>query len=709
MKTNLKKIWDQASFGFARRLAVVFGALVAVFVALLLVINIQTQIEQVETRVELRADHLASLTTEISLPYVLENNPIRLEIIYEELARQGDIDSVSLFDDQGWLIVSAADDAGFLMQTQDSLVLRAQASGERQHLRSEKQLQIAQPLNVGGRTIGVIRIDICSDAFNAAMQTVWVRNISGGLAIIFFGILGSFLIANCLTRPLNQLTQATKRATKGDLDHRLCLKTNDEMGELATSFNTMMDTLQNSLREIHRVAYEDKLTGIPNRSWLNTQLERLTRTQAGKHKPFAVLFLDLDNFKAANDTHGHHIGDLLLKAFATRLSSCLMQHDLSVMKVQGDDSRTVCIVENEAILGRLGGDEFTIILPHEKAQAVAQTIIDAMKRPFNLEGLKIVTSSSIGIALYPDHARSREHLLKCADVAMYQAKHAGRDRFAVYDHSSHERLTAQTQLEKDIAKAIETDEFELYLQPQLRVGSNDVAGAEGLIRWNHRDKGMITPDTFLPVATQAGLLPGIGALMTRKAIMAAAQINQGRQKPILIAVNVAIEELNQEGFADHIIAMLGRYGADPKTLEIEITEGTAMEENGLIERQVHQLRAIGVRFAIDDFGIGYSNLARLKALSFETLKVDRSLMAGIGDDLASQSLLNTILEMADAIGADVVAEGIETQTQLDFLQQTSCEFYQGYFCGKPMPADAFARWLKAHEDEETGVVHARAA
>jgi EAL domain-containing protein (putative c-di-GMP-specific phosphodiesterase class I) len=259
-------------------------------------------------------------------------------------------------------------------------------------------------------------------------------------------------------------------------------------------------------------------------------------------------------------------------------------------------------------------------------------------------------------------------------------------------------MIERSALERDLEHAVENDCFQMYLQPQFEVDGTQPVGAEALIRWEHPDRGTVPPNVFLPVAASIGLLPKIGNLMIAKAIKAASQLNQGPGKRLTISVNVTIEDLNESGFADSVKHLLDRYDVDPTTLEIEVTESTAMEEGALVQQQVDELRKLGVRFAIDDFGMGYSNLGRLKALAFETLKIDRSLITGIGEDPASESLLYTILDMAKAIHADVVAEGIETADQLAFLRNAGCRYYQGYYGGKPMQADDFIAWVDTRGD-----------
>ena len=683
------------TWGLRRRLAIIFAVLTVAFVGTVIQLNVDTQLRLIEQRTELRATYIADLVSGVSMSAMARGDLAELEPFYLGHSQQPDIETIFLLDAEGRLLVSG--DAGQQrgMVVADPLAWTALASGTVVTERQGALIRTAAPVRAGDAIAGVLRFDLSRTALLGEVRAVWQSNLVAGLAFVVIGSWLSWLLAGRLTVALDRLTRATRAATAGDLDQKIMLRSNDEFEVLSTSFSAMLDTIQHSMAEIHRVAYEDKLTAIPNRAWLNRQLEVLAAPDS-KAGEFAVMFLDLDRFKQVNDTHGHHVGDLLLQVFAGRLNTCMLALGLKPRVVGREDGRAVAIARNEGILARLGGDEFTIVVPTMVAQPLAETIISALDVPITLDGRRLTTSTSIGIALYPEHGRSRESLLKCADIAMYQAKSAGRRTFAYYDHSNFERLQANIDLEEDLNRAIHGDEFELYLQPQFRVSDDEVIGAEALIRWRHPQRGLLSPADFLPVAQAAGLMPIIGQIMLRKTIQATARINRERTTPLILAVNIAIEELDQEGFTDAVARMLKFYGAQADALEIEITEGTAMEENARIVQQVAMLRALGVRLAIDDFGMGYSNLARLKELAFETLKVDRALIEGIGEDAASGTLFLTILEMAEAIEARVVAEGVETEGQRAFLRNSACQSYQGYLGGRPVPADRFEEWIAAH-------------
>lgn len=687
--------WVKAStFGLGRRLTLVFGLGITLLVSVLILVNVHAQYQLITEQKNLRASHLSTLASELSIPMLLSDQTANLEAVYEDLITQPDVDVVRLIDKEGWLLASGDSADTFLSIIDDPIVRRVLETRETQQTFHVHKVHMATPIVIGDELYGVIQINLNYDLFAAKFRQLVERNLMIGAVFVGLGALFSGLLASRLTQPLDRLTVATRKVASGDLTHKIDLRSNDEIQSLAESFNTMVENLQDSLRQVHKVAYEDKLTGIPNRTWLNSQLERLTLTHALDGESFAVMFLDLDKFKSINDSHGHHVGDLLLQAFADRTAETMRMMDLRVLAVSGEEMGAAKLGADTGMLARLGGDEFTIIAPTDKAEELAKRIIKRVGETFSLEGRSIQTSTSVGIALYPDHGVTREQLLKCADVAMYQAKGAGRNTHEIYDHTSHAQVQARAEMEKDLLRALEYDQFELYLQPQFLVEDNSVIGAEALIRWRHPEQGLLTPGDFLPIAASAGLMPRIGQLMLARSIQASEKVNRDRDKPLTIAVNVAIEELAIEGFADNVAALLFQYGARASDLEIEVTEGTAMDEGSIVGQQVAKLRSLGVHLAIDDFGMGYSNLGRLKALAFNTLKIDRSLILGIGEDEASENLLLSILEMADAIGTDVVAEGIETEAQRAYLAGTRCKYYQGFLGGRPMPMNTFEAWLK---------------
>ncbi len=684
-----------AKSGLGRRLSFVFGALISTIVGAVILINVQTQLQLVHERQELRLFHLLDMATEVSLPYLIEGRAAELDIIFEELRGQPDVLDLFIVDPDGVTVVESDEEDGldFLKTSDDILTRAASETGEIQRRTFERVQQIAKPLLIGNVNYGTLRLDFDPEGFQADSEKVWTTNLLAGILFVLVGLFTSNIVSARLVRPLNRLTRATERAAGGDLDQTISVSTNDEIESLATSFNTMLIALRSSIQEIHEVAYKDKLTGVPNRAWLSHQLEQIAIEASSRQEAFSVLFLDLDDFKSVNDNHGHHVGDMLLVLFADRLRKCVLDTGLVLLNVGSVRSGSNYRFESDAVVARLGGDEFTIVVPTSLCHVLVERIIDIMQEPLRVEGLTLRTTTSIGVANFPDHAPSCELLLKHADVAMYQAKRAGRNTFALYDGDQHRLAIERQELAADIRDAIDMDQFVIFLQPQFYISDGMVSGAEALVRWNHPVRGILGPDMFLPLAAGAGLLPDIGRLVMRKTLAAAQRILPSVDVPLTFAMNLSVDELADEKFVEDLLWRIDAANLPAGTIELEITENTAMSDGSAITQRLERLRLVGTRLAIDDFGVGYSNLGRLKGLAFDTLKLDRSLLQDVGEDEEAEDLMATILAMAQVMKADVVAEGIETETQLSVLGKYPCKYFQGYLGARPMPVDHFVVWL----------------
>ncbi|MCV6594921.1 MAG: EAL domain-containing protein [Silicimonas sp.] len=678
-------------YGLGRKLTFTFGGLISIFVVAVVFLNVQIQIELVRQRVELRSQQLVRLGVEVSLPYLLDGRPAELEAIFEEISAQRDVAHVYLLDKDGHMLVDGADVevTDFLAPFDDPFARRALAARTQLREITGNLDRFAHPILLGDAHYGTLRLDIRRDTLRSELVTVWTRNAYVGVFFIFLGLATSSALARRLTTPLIHLTRATERAAAGELDQKIDVETNDEIESLAHSFAQMLGTMRDHITQIQELAYVDKLTQIPNRAWFSDQIEAKTMDP---HTPsFAVMFLDIDNFKTINDRYGHDVGDVLLTTFAQRLAACLADEHLSMARVGNRGP----LRRNRALLARLGGDEFTLILPTFAAENVARRIIAATHAPIEVGKLSFTVTTSIGIGLFPDQGRSAHDLLKIADTAMYQAKQAGRNCYRIYNDSLHQAEIDREEMQSDLSAAIAAQALEIHLQPQFETATGRVSGAEVLLRWHHPRKGLLSPDTFLPLAATRGLLPAIGRETTRLAIEAATRIQLFSGRPFVLAVNLSADEIMDADLISELVAQVRRAGVDPAGIEIEITEDTAMVDDRIAADHLAKLRALGLRLAIDDFGVGFSNLARLKNLAFDTLKIDRSLLADVDSDPGSARLVTMIIELAHAIHADVVAEGVETEAQRAFLAAQNCRHYQGYLGGRPMPAPEFEDWLRA--------------
>lgn len=452
----------------------------------------------------------------------------------------------------------------------------------------------------------------------------------------------------------------------------------DEQGRVVNYVSISRDITERNEaeRNIHFLAYYDVLTGLPNRTLLRDRLGQMIAVSHRDNLPFALLFLDLDRFKYINDSMGHSVGDRLLQSVALRIQECLREGDT---------------------VARLGGDEFIVLLRESDEAAavvVAKKLLQSLSAAYDLDGLTISTRASIGISIYPDHSQDADTLIRNADMAMYHAKEQGRDNYQFFTPEMNFRVDKLFSMEKDLRVALEQGQFELVYQPQADLTTGAICGVEALVRWQHPEKGYVSPADFIPIAEETGQIVEIGEWVLRAACAQRAAWLEDGMGGFSMAVNLSMRQLRQPALGELVKKVLAESGLEPRYLELEITEGIMMGDNQAGMRFLDEMHAVGVQLSIDDFGTGYSSLNYLKKLPVDKLKIDQSFTRDIETDESDAAIIRSIISLGHRLNLRVIAEGVETQEQLDFLRIRGSDEIQGYFYARPMPAAEIVEFVR---------------
>ncbi|MDO6785079.1 EAL domain-containing protein [Neptunomonas phycophila] len=510
------------------------------------------------------------------------------------------------------------------------------------------------------------------------------------VAVIFGVVFISLMVKRHIRRPLDALIDGFYQLESSEFNQRISLNRTDEWNTIEKAFNQMASRLEEIYRQLNNekknfnyLAHHDPLTGMANRLYINQQLDSVIAHSRKQDKPFTLLYLDVDQFKNINDSLGHGAGDQLLKEVSDRL--------LDVIGANGH-------------VARLGGDEFMVLFPNVqsiKAVSVfAEAINRALRKAFTLEGEPIYVTSSIGVCQYPEHGDNVETLVRNADTAMYYAKKQGRDQFCVYTdamtHEAHDLIYKSA----GIRRALENDEFELLFQPQFDIVAPTIIGAEALIRWNHPELGQLSPDAFLDVAEQTGLILDIDDWVFKQvAALVSEWKSQGfNLDGISFSVNFSGRKFFEPGLGKQLDDVIAMYDCSATQLVLEITERDMMSRFDLSAATIKDLRKRGYRVSIDDFGTGYSSLASLKNLPADTIKLDRSFILDIVTSDRDLAIVKSVMTLAEELGLSVVAEGVETQDQVDSLISIDCQYAQGYHFAYPLREDQWMLLLSAYNN-----------
>ncbi len=517
--------------------------------------------------------------------------------------------------------------------------------------------------------------------------TIWLC-----VGALILATVSGVITSHWITQPILCLSFASQEIANGKLDQTVRVEGINELRVLAQAHNQMATQLQDSFaglleanrqleaeinerkqveEQLRHNAFHDALTGLPNRAFFMERLKQtLQRAKRQKNYLFAVLFLDLDRFKVINDSLGHLKGDQFLIAIANRLEVCIRSTDIAA---------------------RLGGDEFTILLDEiqnvSEAIKVAERIQQELTLPLELDGQEVFTTASIGIALSSTVEYDQaENLLRDADTAMYRAKALGKARYELFNQEMYTKALVRLQLENDLRRAIERHEFQLYYQPIVSLTNGRLSGFEALLRWQHPERGLISPTDFIPLVEETGMIVEVGYWTLHEACrqMQSWQESHPTNSLEKISVNLSVKQFSQRDLIEQIGEILHSTGLNADSLMLEITESAIMENGDEANDELSELRKMGIKLSIDDFGTGYSSLSRLHSFPISVLKIDRSFVSPIDSNGKNLEIIETIITLAHKLGMDVTAEGVETKEQLAFLRKLNCEYGQGYFFSRPL-------------------------
>ncbi len=586
---------------------------------------------------------------------------------------------------------------------------------------------LALARNQGARNVmGYYVIGIDTNTLNESLTAFGFKVGITWLALAIFAAWLSLVITSRITAPLANLARLAEDISEGKLNQTFRTKGSGEARKIAAMLNLVladlnsqkikMDTeshllnmkvnerteqlsqrnkeLQEAVKQVtqaknrmRQMAYYDSLTSLPNRQLFTEQLELLLKIAHREKSAIALLFLDLDNFKRINDSLGHNAGDQLLREVGARLSSCIRESDL-ISQYFSEESKIG--------VSRLGGDEFTVVLNKlespQTAAVVAERLLESLRSPMFIDNHEIVITPSVGIAIAPEHADNVERLLKCADTAMYHAKQTGKNNYSFYSPAMDGTSVGRLQLESELRRAIEREEMVLYYQPQVDIETGEICGAEALIRWQHPERGLVSPIEFIPLAEEMGLIVEIGAWTLLEACrQCKAFHDQGWILP-KVAVNVSSLQFNT-AFVKLVKEILLETKLDPGLLELELTEGVIMSNAKASIRALDELKELGCTLSVDDFGTGYSSLSYLSQFPLDELKIDRSFVIDYDKSQNNAKLVSAIIAMGKSLNLRMVAEGVDNVDQFRFLRRQGIQIIQGYLFSPPVPADAFAKLL----------------
>lgn len=662
------------------RLGAKFIIIVAVILAATMAVNTLQYLNTLsnfhEQQLVKRSQAIGDLIALVSPEAILGFNFLLLNEYTRVVTSQPDVVYSVIVDQQGKPLTSYVDRS-------NSFIKAAQQAGADDMAKlltkldgHPKLIGMKFPIVHNEKPLGYFLVGIDREQLQTYFHQQMIIQILTFIAIILFLSVAIYLVfrSNVLF-PIKSLIAASQDVSRGEYN-LVRVKSRDEMGMLAEAFNAMTQGIKEEQAKLYHQANFDVLTNLPNRMMAIDRIELEIHRAKRTGQRLAVLFVDLDDFAIVNDSLGHTIGDQLLVATGSRLRANLRDVDT---------------------IARLGGDEFLVLLPDVNGETgikiVVERLLKAVSEPQELNGRKVVTHCSIGIAMYPENGETPQELMANADNAMYQAKAVEHPAFSFFTAEMNTRLHARLQMEQDLNLAMEQGQLMPYFQPIVDTASRHHHGAEVLLRWQHPERGFISPAEFIPLAEVTGQIVDIGEWVLGEACRLWSTWYRADLNPGFMAINISRVQF-RKNLSETVGNLMARYDIPPNVLELEITEGVLMDDHNRLAAELDNLRALGVRLSLDDFGTGYSSLSYLKRFRFDVLKIDRSFVAGLPGSSDDVALVKTILTMAHGLDLEVVAEGVENQEQLNFITSQGCDYAQGYFFAKPMSEETYYGYLK---------------
>src|SRR6266498_2020962 len=679
------------------------------------------QIRDEESRLRTQGLAMAAMLAEVADEAISSSDMSNVASVLDGLVSDRDIAYVAVLDTQQRPLITRSYGDVAVPTTLLASPTLSDATATVQKIADRQQLELAVPVRTPPRLLGqtetAARPIIGYIRLGMSFDRGWTRiraNLVGALSVVAALVIVAVVVTLFLTRrliaPIRQLMRAARAVGAGKLDVYVPAKSSDELGLLTHTFNHMTQRLAESQAEVatyqrtledkvaqrtkelevataqaYKLAQHDILTGLPNRALLNQRLKQILAQSQRNGTHVACLFLDFDHFKRINDTLGHDCGDQLLQAVAQRLTSAVRESDT---------------------VARLGGDEFVIVLPgldpaHAtfEVMTVLTRVRESFLAPFRLSDQVPTLTCSIGVSVCPVDATDPNGLIKQADTAMYAAKEAGRNAYRFYTADMNARVQARLQLETDMRRGLMDDEFFLVYQPQVDMVSGRAVGVEALLRWRDPEHGVISPSEFIPIAEESGMIQALGARVLRDACRQLL-LWQRQNMTLRLSVNLSVQQLQHDGWLSVVEEALKASGLPPRYLDLEITESVIITHPEKAVATLMKLKQRGVSITVDDFGTGYSSLSYLARLPIQGVKIDQRFVHGLEQNDNDEAITQVIIALSHSLGLRVIAEGVETAGQFEYLKRHGCEEAQGFLISRPLEARDFRAWWRTAEEEK---------